>query len=39
LKIKTRPREREAQWWLSIVLFVFPWEKPYINCLSLRKEE
>jgi hypothetical protein len=39
LKIKTRPREREAQWWLSIVLFLFPWEKPYINCLSLRKEE
>jgi hypothetical protein len=28
LKIKTRPWEREAQWWLSIVLFVFPWENP-----------
>jgi hypothetical protein len=37
LKKKTRPQEREAQWWLSIVLFLFPWEKPYINCLSLRK--
>jgi hypothetical protein len=28
LEKKTMPREREAQWWLSIVLFLFCWEEP-----------
>jgi hypothetical protein len=28
LENKTMSQEREAQWWLSIVLFLFPWEKP-----------
>jgi hypothetical protein len=27
LEKKTMPREREAQWWLSNVLFLFLWEK------------
>jgi hypothetical protein len=34
---KTRPREQEAQWWLSIFVILSLWEKPYSNCLSLRK--
>jgi hypothetical protein len=29
LKKKTRLREREAQWWLSILLLLSLWEKPY----------
>jgi hypothetical protein len=28
LEMKMMPREREAQWWLSNVLFPFLWEKP-----------
>jgi hypothetical protein len=28
LEMKMMPREQEAQWWLSNVLFLFPWEKP-----------
>jgi hypothetical protein len=28
LEMKTMPREREAQWWLSNVLFFLLWEKP-----------
>jgi hypothetical protein len=28
LKKKTRPREREAQWWLSFVLFYFLGKNP-----------
>jgi hypothetical protein len=26
LKKKIKPREREAQWWLSFWLLVIPWE-------------
>jgi hypothetical protein len=37
LEMKTMPREREAQWWLSNVLFFLLWEKPSKYCLSLRK--
>jgi hypothetical protein len=28
LEMKTMPREWEAQWWLSNVLFLFLWENP-----------
>jgi hypothetical protein len=31
------PWEREAQWWLSNVLFLFLRENPKQYCLSLRK--
>jgi hypothetical protein len=28
LEMKTMPREQEAQWWLSNVLFFLLWENP-----------
>jgi hypothetical protein len=40
LEMKTMPREREAQWWLSVKMCYFLlWEKPSKYCLSLEKEE
>jgi hypothetical protein len=37
LEKKMMPREQEAQWWLSNVLFLFLRENPEQYCLSLRK--
>jgi hypothetical protein len=40
LEMKMMPREREAQWWLSVKMCYFLlWEKPSKYCLSLEKEE
>jgi hypothetical protein len=39
LEMKTMPREREAQWWLSMKMcYFFLWGKPSKYCLSLKKK-
>jgi hypothetical protein len=40
LEVKTMPREREAQWWMSVKMFYFSlWGKPSKYSLSLKKEK
>jgi hypothetical protein len=39
LEMKTIPREREAQWWLSVKICYFSlWGKPSKYSLSLKKK-
>jgi hypothetical protein len=39
LEMKTIPREREAQWWLSVkICYSFLWGKPSKYCLLLKKK-